>query len=37
MEITIKYHFYGQEKIVEWQTKKIETLKKSYNVKFLNI
>ena len=29
MKIQIKYHFYGQEKIVQWLTKKLETVKKS--------
>ena len=37
MEIPIKYRFYGQEKIVQWLTKKLETVKKSYNTKFLNV
>ena len=37
MEIPVKYRFYGQEKIVQWLIKKIEAVKKGYNVKFLNI
>ena len=37
MEIPIKYRFYCQEKITQWLTKKLETVKKSYNVKFLNL
>ena len=28
MEIPIKHRFYGQEKIVQWLTKKLETVKK---------
>ena len=28
MEIPIKYRFYGQEKISQWLTKKLETVKK---------
>ena len=35
MEIPVKY--YGQENIVQWVTKKLEKVKKSYNVKFLNV
>ena len=35
MEIPVKYC--GQEKIVQWVTKKLEKVKKSYNVKFLNV
>ena len=37
MKIPIKYRFYGQEKIVQWLTKKLKTVKKSYNKKFLNV
>ena len=29
LEIPVKYRFYGQEKIVQWLTKKLETVKKS--------
>ena len=33
MEIPIKYRFYGQEKIVQWLTKKLETVKKKLRYK----
>ena len=33
MEISVKYRFDGQEKIVQWLTKKIETLKKELKCK----
>ena len=36
MEIPIKSRFYGQENILQWLTKKLETVK-SYSVKFLNV
>ena len=36
LEIPIKYRFYSQEKIVQWLTKKLGTIKKSYNTKLLN-
>ena len=36
LEIPVKYRLYGQEKILQWLTKKLETVKKGYNVKFLN-
>ena len=36
LEIPIKYRFYSQEKIVQWLTKKLGTIKKSQNTKFLN-
>ena len=29
MEIPVKYCFYGQGKIVQWLTKKLETVKKA--------
>ena len=29
LEIPVKYHFYGQEKIVKWLTKKLKLVKKS--------
>ena len=35
--ISVKYRFYGQEKIVQWLPKKIKTVKKCYSVKFLNV
>ena len=28
LQIPVKYRFYGQEKIVQWLTKKLETVKK---------
>ena len=37
MEIPIKYRFYGQEKIAQWVIEKLETVKKSYIVKYLNV
>ena len=37
LEILVIYHFYGQEKIVQWLTKNLETIKKSQNVEFLNV
>ena len=33
MEIQVKYRFYGQEKIVQWFTKKLETVKKELQCK----
>ena len=33
MEIPIKYRFYGQEKIVQWLTEKLETVKKKLQYK----
>ena len=36
LEIPVKYRLYGQEKILQWLPKKLETVKKGYNVKFLN-
>ena len=30
MEISIKCNFYGQDKIAQWLTKKLETVKKRY-------
>ena len=29
LQIPVKYRFYGQEKIVQWLTKKLETVKKA--------
>ena len=37
LEIPVKYRLYDQEKIVQWLNKKLEKVKKSYNVKFLNL
>ena len=37
METPIKYCFYSQEKIVQWVTKELETVKKSYNATYLNV
>ena len=33
MEIPVKYRFYGQEKIVQWLTKKLETVIKELQCK----
>ena len=33
LEISVKYRFYGQEKIVQWLTKKLETVKKELECK----
>ena len=37
LEIPVKYCFCSQEKIIQWLTKNLETVKKSCNVKFINI
>ena len=37
LEIPVKYRLYDQEKIIQWLNKKLEKVKKSYNVKFLNL
>ena len=36
-EIPVKYYFYSQENIVQWLTKKLETIKKEQECKFQNI
>ena len=33
LEIPVKYRFHGQEKIVQWLTKKLETVKKDLECK----
>ena len=37
LEIPVNYRFYGEDKIVQWLTKKLQTVKKNLNVKFLNV
>ena len=37
MKIRIKYRFHGQEKIVQLLIKNFEKVKKSYNVKLVNV
>ena len=33
LEITVKYRLYGQEKIVKWLNKKLETVRKELQCK----
>ena len=35
LEIQVKYRFYGQEKIVQWLTKKLEAAKKELECKYI--